>query len=165
MAPFPKGHPLHVSSPEEDIAEITATTLDQVRQFHRDYFGALFADWKNPRPFSRLVRSAPAIDSATVVIETPDKANAFLVAAQNLVLRDDDPDYPALALANFMLGGGFLNSRLAVRLRQQEGISYFVGTQLQVASLDRAGTEFQIAIYNPQNVDRLVVGMWDELNK
>ncbi|MDQ6634797.1 MAG: insulinase family protein, partial [Gemmatimonadota bacterium] len=187
MAPFPKGHPLHVSSPEEDISEITATTLDQVRQFHRDYFGAayadlavvgdvsadsitaaartLFGDWKNPRPFARLVRSAPVIDSATVVIETPDKANAFLVAAQNLAVRDDDPDYPALALANFMLGGGFLNSRLAVRLRQQEGISYFVGTQLQVASLDRAGTEFQIAIYNPQNVDRLVAGMWDELNK
>jgi zinc protease len=187
MAPFPKGHPLHVSSPEEDIAEITAATLDQVRQFHRDYYGASFADlavvgdvsadsitaaaralfgeWKNPRPFSRLVRSAPVIDSATVVIETPDKANAFLVAAQNLAIRDDDPDYPALSLANFMLGGGFLNSRLAVRLRQQEGISYFVGSQLQVASLDRAGTEFQIAIYNPQNVDRLVTGMWDELNK
>jgi zinc protease len=187
MAPYPKGHPLHIPSSEEDIADVTATTVDQVRQFHRGFFGAsnadlsvvgdvsgdsittaartLFGDWKSPQPFARLVRSTPAIDSTTVVIETPDKANAVLVAAQNLALRDDDPDYPAMSLANFMLGGGFLNSRLAVRLRQQEGISYFVGSQLQTASLDRASTLFQIAIFNPQNVDRLVTGMWDELNK
>jgi len=70
-----------------------------------------------------------------------------------------------VALANFMLGGGFLNSRLATRLRQQEGISYFAGSQLQVASLDRAGTLYSIAILNPVNVDRLVSGLWDELNK
>jgi zinc protease len=187
MAPYPTGHPLHVPSSEEDIADVTATTIDQVRQFHRDFFGAsnadlsvvgdvsadsittaaraLFGDWKSPQPFARLVRSTPAIDSTTVVIETPDKANAVLASAQNLSLRDDDPDYPAMALANFMLGGGFLNSRLAVRLRQQEGISYFVGSQLQTASLDRASTLFQIAIFNPQNVDRLVAGMRDELTK
>ena len=30
----------------------------------------------------------------------------------NLPLRDDDADYPALMLGNYMLGGGFLNSRL-----------------------------------------------------
>ncbi len=187
MGPYPKGHPLHINTPEEEIADVTAATVDQVRQFHRDFFGAsygdlsvvgdvntdsiaataraLFADWKNPRPFTRIPRSTPPIDSTTIVIETPDKANAVLVAAQNLPLRDDDPDYPAIALANFMLGGGFLNSRLATRLRQQEGISYFVGSQLQVASLDRAATLFNIAIYNPQNVDRLVAGLWDELNK
>jgi zinc protease len=187
MNPFPRGHPLYTNSPEEDIADVTAVTIGQVRQFHRDFYGASYADlavvgdvstdsvtaaarsllgdWKNPRPFARLVRTAPSIDSATIVIETPDKANAMLVAAQNISLRDDDPDYPAVALANFMLGGGFLNSRLATRLRQQEGISYFAGSQLQVASLDRAGTLYSIAILNPVNVDRLVAGLWDELNK
>lgn len=44
----------------------------------------------------------------------------------NLNLRDDDPDYPALILGNYILGGGFLNSRLATRIRQKEGISYGV---------------------------------------
>jgi zinc protease len=64
-----------------------------------------------------------------------------------------------------MMGGGFLNSRLATRLRQQEGISYGVGSNLNVAALDRAGSFSAMAIYNPQNVDRLVAGLRDELNK
>jgi zinc protease len=185
--PRPKGHPLYVSSPEEDIADVGATTLDQVRAFHSAFYGAsyadlsivgdvsadsiaalartLFADWKSPRPFARLVRIAPVIDSTTIVIETPDKANAIAVAAQNIALRDDDPDYAALALGNFMLGGGFLNSRLATRLRQQEGISYGVGSQIAAASLDRSATFLAFAMYNPQNVDRLVAGLQEEIRK
>ncbi len=187
IQPYPKGHPMHVNSPDENITDLNAATLDQVRQFHRDFVGGSFADlavvgdfdadsvtaaaralfggWKSPRPFSRLVRTAPTVDSATIVIETPDKANAMLAAVQNIALRDDDPDYPAMMLANFMIGGGFLNSRLATRLRQQEGISYGVGSQFQAASLDRAGAFITFAIFNPQNVDRLVTAMWDELNK
>ena len=35
-----------------------------------------------------------------------------MLAGVNIPLRDDDPDYPALVLGNYMLGGGFLNSRL-----------------------------------------------------
>jgi zinc protease len=33
------------------------------------------------------------------------------LAGQGLVLRDDHPDYPSLVLGNFLLGGGFLDSR------------------------------------------------------
>ena len=48
-------------------------------------------------------------------------------------------DYPALELGNYMPGGGFLNSRLSTRIRQKEGLSYGVGSQLSVSSLDQAG--------------------------
>ena len=187
MSPYPKGHPAYALTPEEEIAEINGVTIEQVRQLHHDFFGAtyahlaivgdvnadsttalvrsLFGNWKSPQPFERIVRLAPPIDSATIVIETPDKANAFIAAVQNVALRDDDPDYPAMALANYIMGGGFLNSRLATRLRQQEGISYGVGSNLSVASLDRAGSFSAMAIYNPQNVDRLVSALHEELNK
>ncbi|CAN5904989.1 pitrilysin family protein [soil metagenome] len=187
MSGYPKGHPAYAMTPEEQIAALNDVTIDQVRKFHEDFYGAtyahlaivgdmnadstaalvasLFGTWKSPQPFERIVRLAPAIDSTTIVIETPDKANAFIAAVQNVTLRDDDPDYAAMALANYMMGGGFLNSRLAVRLRQQEGISYGVGSNLSVASLDRAGSFSALAIYNPQNVDRLVSAMHEELNK
>ena len=49
-------------------------------------------------------------------IETPDKANAIFIAQQNLSLRDDNPDYPALMLGGYMIGGGVMNSRLAKRI-------------------------------------------------
>ena len=184
---YPKGHVLYVSTPDEQIADWTAVTLDQVKQFHRDFYGAshadvavvgdfaadsvraaaerLFASWRSPQPFERVARTYAPSDSAADVLQTPDKANAFFAAGQNLALRDDDPDYAALAVANWMIGGGFLNSRLATRLRQQEGISYGVGSGLQVQSLDRSGVFQVFAIYAPQNADRLVTAFRQELDR
>jgi zinc protease len=187
MNPYPKGHPLYVQSPEEQIAETGAATIEQVQQFHKAFYGAasgdltivgdvsadsvtaqaraLFGDWKAPTGFSRLVRSSPPVDSTTIITEAPDKANAWTFAATNLALRDDDPDYPALAIADFILGGGMMNSRLMTRLRQQEGLSYGAGSQLAVQALDRAGIFLTYAIYNPQNVDKVTTGIREEIQK
>ena len=88
---------------------------------------------------SRIARKYQDIAPLNKSLETPDKANAFFLAGVNLELRDDDPDYPALVLGNYMLGGGFLNSRLGTRIRQKEGLSYGVGTQLEAGSLDKSG--------------------------
>ncbi|HUF28469.1 MAG TPA: pitrilysin family protein [Gemmatimonadaceae bacterium] len=187
LTPKPKGHILYASMPEEMIEDITSVTLDQVREFHRRFYGAtyadmavigafdeaevraaaarLFGDWRNPQPFARAVRTYAALDSAFESIETPDKANAVFRAGQNLEVRDDDPDYPALVIGNFMFGSGFLNSRLATRLRQKEGLSYGVGTSLIAQSLDRYGTFTAFAIYAPQNADRLVAAFREEIDR
>jgi zinc protease len=98
-------------------------------------------------------------------IEAPDKANAMMVAGVNLPLRDDDPDYPALVLGNYMLGGGFLNSRLAVRIRQKEGISYGVGSQLTANPLDKTGMFMTYAIYNPENAEKLEKAFREEMER
>jgi len=44
-----------------------------------------------------------------MVEQLDDKANAVLIAAQSMPLSDTNPDYPALQLAVFMMGGGFLS--------------------------------------------------------
>jgi zinc protease len=187
LNPRPKGHILYVQSPDEQIADITAVTLDGVKQFHRDFYGAsyadfaavgdfdadsvravarrLFGDWKNPTPFARAVRTYSVTDSSQEAIETPDKANAAFYAGQNIQLRDDDQDYSAMVLANFMMGGGFLNSRLATRIRQKEGISYGVGSSFSAQSLDRSASFSTFAIYAPQNVERLLAAFREEIDK
>jgi zinc protease len=98
-------------------------------------------------------------------IETPDKTNAVFRAGVNLPLRDDDADYPSLVMANFMFGGGFLNSRLATRLRQKEGFSYGVNSNLQISSLDKAGMFGAAAIYAPQNAAKLEAAFKEELTR
>ena len=80
-------------------------------------------------------------------------------------MRDDDPDYAALVLGNYMLGGGFLNSRLATRIRQKEGLSYGVGSQLQASSLDKNGNLLVFAIYAPQNAAKLEAAIKEEIAK
>ena len=187
MNPYPKDDIRYTSTPDEDVADVKALKLDDLKQFHKDFYGAQNATlavvgdfdetpvrkvvmdelgtWKAKKPFSRLVTPFSDIKPTPQSIEAPDKANAFMVAGVNLPLRDDDPDYPALVLGNYMLGGGFLNSRLAVRIRQKEGISYGVGSQLQANPLDKTGMFMTYAIYNPENAERLEKAFREEMDK
>ena len=95
--------------------------------------------------------------------QTPDKANAFFVAGLNLKVRDDNPDYPALLLGNYMLGGGGLNSRLAARIRQKEGLSYGVGSGINISAFDEFGRLTATAIYAPQNLEKLETAFKEEI--
>ena len=187
MNPYPKEDIRYTSTPDEDVADVNALKLNDLKQFHKDFYGAQnatlsivgdfdetpirkvitdeFGTWKAKNSFSRLVTPYNDIKPTPLAIEAPDKANAVMVAGVNLPLRDDDPDYPALVLGNYMLGGGFLNSRLAVRIRQKEGISYGVGSQLQANPLDKTGMFMTYAIYNPENAERLEKAFREEMDK
>src|SRR5262249_54046994 len=66
---------------------------------------------------------------------------------------------------NYMLGGGFLNSRLAVRIRQKEGLSYGVGSGLSASSIEKNGMFRIYAIAAPQNVAKVEAAIREELKK
>ena len=185
MNPYPKGDVRYTATPEESVADYTAATLEDVKKFYADYYGAsvaelavvgdfdakeigtlagsLFGNWKSPRAFERVPRPYKAAEPVNQSFETPDKPNAFFIAGLNLNIRDDDPDYPALVLGNYMLGGGFLNSRLALRIRQKEGLSYGVGSQLLASPLDKSGSFTAFAIYAPQNAGKLEAAFKEEI--
>ena len=185
LGPYPKGDVRYTRTPEEQVAEITAATLDEATRFYRDFYGAsngqltvvgdfdpkevarltteLFGGWKSPRRFTRvptLFKDAAPLNQS---LPTPDKANAFFVAGFNLNIRDDHADYPALLLGNYMFGGGFLSSRLATRIRQKDGLSYGVGSGLNVSALDQYGRFTATAIYAPQNVEKLEAAFKEEV--
>ena len=125
----------------------------------------LFGNWKSPNGYTRIKSEYRAIEPINKSIETPDKANAFFLARMNVKMRDDNADYPALVLGNYMLGGGFLSSRLAVRIRQKEGLSYGVGSNFSASSLDETGSFLANAIYAPENAEKLEAAFKDELAK
>jgi zinc protease len=185
MSPYPKDDPRYVETFDEALASYKAASLEEARKFYAGYYGAsygelavvgdfdeerisnlageLFGDWKSPTVFQRIPRPYQEVPPVNEALETPDKANAFFIAGQNLQIRDDDPDYPALVLGNYMLGGGFLNSRLAVRIRQKEGLSYGVGSQLYASPIDRSGAFLTYAIYAPQNEEKLETAFHEEI--
>jgi len=187
MNPYPKGDVRYRETLDEEIAGLKAATVDQARQFYQDFYGAgnaqlaivgdfdeaavmtvvrdRFASWKSPKPFARVLNVYTAAPAVNRSFETPDKTNAVFMAGVNLPLRDDDPDYPSLVMANFMFGGGFLNSRLATRLRQKDGLSYGVNSQLQISSLDKTGFFGATAIYAPQNAAKLETAFKEELSR
>jgi zinc protease len=100
---------------------------------------------------------------ADLVLQTPDKPNAMFMAGQNMNLRDEHPDYPALVLGGYMIGGGFLSSRLAERIRQRDGLSYGVGASLAARPIDTLAVFSAFAIFAPQNAERLVAAFREEI--
>ena len=96
-------------------------------------------------------------------VEAPDKESAFFLAGVRIDLQDNAPEYPALVLGNFMTGGGFLNSRLAARIRQKDGISYGIGSFFSASPRDRDATFGSYAIYAPQNSKRLTTAFDEEM--
>ncbi|NNE99080.1 MAG: insulinase family protein [Pyrinomonadaceae bacterium] len=184
---YEKGDPRYSGTFDESIANLNSVTLAQVKDFYKDFYGAsvgeaafvgdfdpkvitpliqdLFGNWKSPGKYERLVPVLSEIPPVNQKFETPDKANAFFIAGLELKMRDDNPDYPAMFVGNYMLGGGFLNSRLASRIRQKEGLSYGVGSQFSARSEDEYGTFIAFAIYAPQNLVKLEAAFKDEIRK
>lgn len=182
-----KGDVRYVPTLDEEIADIKAVTLEAVRKFHKDFYGAsnaelsivgdfdekeitpvinqLFGSWKSPKPYTRIPQEFYEPAAAKKTFETPDKANAFFLARQNLKMSDSHPDYPALAIANYIFGGGFLNSRLATRLRQKEGFSYSVASSFSAGSQDEIATFSPLAIFAPENGEKLEKAFYEELSK
>ena len=183
---YPRGDPRYSPSLEESLEDVKATKLEDARRFHQRFYGAapaqiaivgdfddrqaealireLFADWKPQVPFAEVLSEHRDIPPADKVVNTPDKENAVIIARLNVQMRDDDPDFPALYLANYILGGGAgFDSRLAARIRQKEGLSYDVGASLGVGALDRAGNWTAYAIAAPGNVAKVEAALRDEL--
>lgn len=188
MDAYPKGDPRHVQTIDEQEADIKALSAADLESFHKGFFGASNAyitvvgdfettktksaiisalgDWKSPVPFARLkarVKQQLAINQNFI---TPDKANAFFFGKLNIPIAAKNPDYAALAIADYMIGGGFLNSRLATRIRQKEGISYGVGSGLDADINDPNATSISFyAIYAPENLKRLDAAFKEEIDK
>ncbi len=184
---YPKGHVRHVSSLDEGLAAYKAAKLEDALAFHKAFYGAsagelsvvgdfddkavesqakaLFGDWKSAQAFQRIPRRVKEVQPIDRKFETPDKANAFFLSGFARPMKDSDPDYPALLMGNWMLGGGMLKSRLADRIRQKEGLSYSVGSQMSVDAQDAAASWIAYAIYNPGNLEKLEAAFRDELAK
>jgi zinc protease len=177
----------YVPTVSEQIERVKVVEADYLRQFHRDFFGAnhttmtvvgdfdsdeirktiekTFGSWTSPRPFKRLESRFPKdLRASEDSVDTPDKQMAIVACGGRFELRDDDPDYPALHLANYVLGAS-AKSRLLERLRQKEGLSYGAGSFMNVDSFDRDAFFGAMAICAPENAGRAATSMKDEFEK
>lgn len=173
-------------SVDEILANLRATSLQDVQRFYQDFYGAshakltmvgefdaaavqaqsqaLWGDWRSSKPYTRLTKNTYSASPARLMLAAPDKPNAMYLAALPLNLRDDSPEYIALALGNRVLGGGS-NNRLEERLRQKEGISYSAGSQLSASSFEPVADLILYAIHAPQNLARLQTALREETER
>ena len=95
---------------------------------------------------------------------TPDKANAALRGGINLRMRDDHPDFPALVIANHLIGGSS-TARVPLRVREKEGLSYSTYTTFSSSALDEAAAFRVASIFAPQNRARVERAIREELER
>jgi len=185
--PWPKDDVRYSPTPDEAIAEIQALEVSDLERFHRDFYGAssaqlavvgdfdpaetqtlarnLLGDWATKIPYEFAPNTYSETSPLVSTIETPDKESASFAAGLRLPLQDNDADYPALALGSYMTGGGFLNSRLATRIRRTDGLSYGVGAFFNASERIPSAWFSSWAIYAPQNDERLVNAFREEIQK
>jgi zinc protease len=187
VSPYAAADFRYVPTFEEESQEISAVTVEDLRDFHRKFYGAaaaevalvgsfdsrqasealrlLFVSWKSPTPYHRAVSVYRAVPPRREMDSTPDKANAIYLAGTTLELRDDDAEYPALFVGNEILGGGFMNSRLAIRIRQKDGLSYMVDSGMSADSFDKVGSFTIYAICAPRNVAKVEEDAKEEIER
>ena len=184
LEPYPVGHRNYTPTIEERLEWIKKTTLKDAQACYQQLMGAtgadfsavgefepkelakavgeLFGPWKNPHPFTRVPSlyfdRAPLADA----VITPDKANAVLRGGENVKMRDDHPDFAALLMANYLLGGAS-TSRIWTRVREKEGLSYSSGSSFSASPLDESASFRVSAIFAPQNRERVEKAMREEI--
>jgi zinc protease len=99
-----------------------------------------------------------------MVFKTPDKQNAVLMALQPVLLKEGDPDYAALQMANYLLGSGG-NSRLWKRIREKEGLSYDVYSYVDWDAHDANSSWHAGAIFAPGNRAKVEAAFMEELDR
>ena len=182
--PYPRGDVRYARSFDEQIEDLNALTLDQVRAFHARFYGARlaqfgaagdidlpplqqalragFGDWNAGEPFTRVPQPLLPSKGETLRLVTPDKQNADLRARAPVALADTDADYPALTLANHLLGSGG-SSRLWTRIRETEGLSYSVYSQIAWNNFEPNSSWLAGAIFAPQNRAKVETALREEL--
>jgi zinc protease len=186
IAPYPRGDVRYVGTPDEQIEDLKKVTLDDIRKFYADFYGAsdsefvvsgqfdpaavkkaaadLFAGWKSPKPFAEVVSEHRAVAAIDKNYETPDKQNAMFIAAYRFPMTDDDPDYPAMELANYIVGGS-PGSRMWKRIREKEGLSYGTGTRMEIPTKENGAVLIGFAISAPANSPKVETSFKDELSR
>jgi zinc protease len=118
--------------------------------------------WKKAPAYTRVPDPYHAVNAKTFNINTPDKANAFFLTTLPINVQDTDPRFPALYLANYLLGGSE-TSRLWSRVRVKDGLSYDVRSVLDASAYEPSGDWSIYAIQAPQNSQRLQKAVHEEL--
>ncbi|WP_168209801.1 M16 family metallopeptidase [Chromobacterium paludis] len=150
----------YIPTLDEELASLRQVKLAQLRRFHQRFYGAdharlvvvgdfdaaavrrqlsrQYGAWRSSaryRPLAPRLQDKPA---GVQALRLASAGGSAYLAAQPLVLRDTAEDYPALLLANQILGGES-RSRLFQRAHQTQDAAEGIRSTLRADSAQNAG--------------------------
>lgn len=184
VMPYPAGDPRYVPTIDEQITRLKTVRPDDVARLHRELVGgesghlalvgdfdpaevtrqlqARLGDLRSQKGFVRLPRPFHATAAGLHRIHTPDRQSAVSALVVPLPLSQADSDWPLISMWQEVLGGGS-TSRLWQRVREREGLSYSVYSEVTASHFERAGFLIALSTVAPQNAQRALDAMTEEL--
>jgi zinc protease len=121
------------------------------RQF-KDAFGA----FTGPENVDiNVTDPEPHPHSQREIVLVKEKANVDILLGSAASLRRSSEDYYAAVLANSALGESTLSSRLGLKVRDQEGLTYGINSRFRAPSL-AAGPWYVGVSVNPNNIEKAI---------
>ena len=143
----------HPTAREGSIGSITRITRDDLVAFHRktihpngmilgvtgDFdtpamlalLREVFGDWNKGEAPVLTIADVPQSQTAKPIVRFVNKDTSQThLRLGHLSIKEQDPDYVALAIANDILGGSSFRSRLFNDVRSKRGLAYSVGSRL-----------------------------------
>lgn len=148
---FPKGHPYRESG-LGDRRSVARLTRSDLLRFHREHYTSggsilvvtaparlgeiertvrpIFSEFERSRGPALHPRAVPPPRSTVVSVDLPGRSQVEVRLGGPPIGRTD-PQYPAAFLANEVLGGRPLLSRLFQRVRERSGLAYHASSSLE----------------------------------
>ncbi|MGJ5642163.1 M16 family metallopeptidase [Formosa sp. S-31] len=166
---YPKDHPNYRTDIETSIKNIEALTLEDLKAFHKTYFGLAdmhlvavgdvntkelynalkqnFKGW-NKGVVEKADFKAPVKgEGKTKVITIPKKPSAQMYIGQYTGIERNDAEYLPFYLGTSILGGGF-SGRLMQTVRDNDGLTYGISAS-HAGDNKRGGYWLVDATFNP----------------
>ncbi len=113
-------------------------TPDEVRSFIKKYF----SEWaKRDIRFPHI--SAPLIKGEGGILIIDKNLTQANIMVGHIGVRRDNPDYYAISVMNYILGGGGFASRLMQNIRDEKGLVYDISSSF---STKKHGGSFEISL-------------------
>ncbi len=175
---YAPGNPFYMPPTQQLVESINAITVADLRQFYETQYGGrslilslagdvdanavqtqcaeLFAGFEGPANIEINVEDPPCLtETRREIVQINDKANIDVLLSAPVQLRRHSPDYYAATLGNSALGESTLSSRLGLKVRDEEGLTYGIGSRFQSPGF-ASGPWFIIVSLNPQNIERAI---------
>lgn len=175
----------HPSAWESSIGSITRITRDDLVAFHRktihpngmivgvtgDFDTSVmlallrdvFGDWKQGEVPVLKIADVPQSQPPKPIVRFVNKETSQThLRLGHLSIKQHDPDYVSLAIANDILGGSSFRSRLFNDVRTKRGLAYSVGSRLNTGVHDQGVWLMRAETKLPSTqevIDRFVANM------
>lgn len=191
FATYPAGDPRNSALNDDTLKAFKSMSRDELYDWYRNAFSTehgviaivgefdpaqvkdaltkAFGEVKKPaaaNAYKRYWSEYKPVKADRIVIDAPSKENAVLVARVDFAGSVNDEDAAAIVVADWILGGGTgLSNRLVDRLRQKEGLSYGVGSNVKLPQFGNRASWTMSAIVATQNLSKAEACAKEEIER